>query len=203
MIIFKFNQEKRSEYRNLWKCTDDFFVAGIISRWDKQKDIDNLIGSISLVQKLNLSIKFVIVGKGLDNTNLELNTLINNFNIQTNNLILLGQTNDVQGILSSFDLKILSSRGEAFPNVLAEAMLCERNCISTRVGDVEEILNHTNWLVNKENSKELSEAILSAYSKWKNNNQLYINNGVSNRNYIISNFSISKMYNNYLNFWNK
>ena len=118
-------------------------------------------------------------------------------------MILLGQTNDVQGILSSFDLKILSSRGEAFPNVLAEAMLCERNCISTRVGDVEEILNHTNWLVNKENSKELSEAILSAYSKWKNNNQLYINNGVSNRNYIISNFSISKMYNNYLNFWNK
>jgi glycosyltransferase involved in cell wall biosynthesis len=200
-LEFKFNDDKRTFYRNKWKFKNDDFVVGIVARWDSQKDIKNLISAFSMLQEFNTFIKYVIVGNGLNESNADFLDLITSFRINRSNLILEGPTGDVQGVLCGFDLKVLSSRGEAFPNVLVEAMLCERNCLSTNVGDVSEILSNNNWIVDKENSRQLYLAIQSAYEKWKNRNVEYLTNGTSNRLHVVNNFSISKMYNNYTNFW--
>ena len=199
---FDFNQEKRKNLRNSWKVDNNDFLAGIVSRWDSQKDIHNLISAISIVQKNNNSIKYVIVGKNLDFENIDFANLLNKFNLDKSKLIILGQSNDVQSIYSAIDLLMLSSRGEAFPNVLAEAMLCERNCLSTNVGDVPQILSTNNLIVEKENSQEFANGIISAYNLWKNNTFDYYSNGKENRNYIKNNFSISNMYKNYVIAWN-
>jgi glycosyltransferase involved in cell wall biosynthesis len=78
---FEFNEEKRLSFRNYWSLGSDDFLAGIVSRWDSQKDIHNLISAISIVQRRNYSIKYVIVGKNLDYDNIDFVNLINKFNI--------------------------------------------------------------------------------------------------------------------------
>jgi hypothetical protein len=80
-------------------------------------------------------------------------------------------------------------------------MLCERNCLSTNVGDVPEILSTNNIIVEKENSQEFANGILSAYDLWNNSRVDYFNNGIKNRNYIKNRFSISNMYKNYQIAW--
>ena len=175
---------------------------GIVSRWDSQKDIGNLISAFSMLQGLSALIKFVIVGKGLTKENSDFLDLLTSFRIDMNNLILEGPINDVQGVLCGIDLKVLSSRGEAFPNVLVEAMLCERNCLSTNVGDVSDILCDNNWIVDKEDSRQLFLAMQSAFEKWNNERDSYVENGRLNRKHIINNFSVSRMYENYMSFWN-
>ena len=198
---FYFDKDKRLLYRNKWNCNDEDFIIGIVARWDSQKDIGNLLSAFSKLQVEDKPIKYVIVGSGLNESNGEFLNLIEFYGINRDNLILEGTTNDVQGVLCGFDLKVLSSRGEAFPNVLVEAMLCERNCLSTNVGDVTEILTSNNWVVDKENSQQFFIAIQSAYEKWKNDRYVYLENGSSNRLHIVNKFSISNMYNNYKNFW--
>jgi hypothetical protein len=73
----------------------------------------------------------------MDINNKELVNILESFSL-IDDFILFGQSNDINTILNGIDLNILSSRyGEAFPNVIAEAMLSETPCIATNVGDVK------------------------------------------------------------------
>lgn len=66
-------------------------------------------------------------------------------------VIFLPETRDIEQVYRIFDIFCLPSLGEAFPNVLAEAMLTENFCVASDVGDVSIILNH-NGLVCMPNS---------------------------------------------------
>jgi glycosyltransferase involved in cell wall biosynthesis len=63
-------------------------------------------------------------------------------------VITLGERRDMEALMASVDVFCLSShRGEAFPNVLGEAMSCEVVPVTTDVGDAARIVGETGYVV--------------------------------------------------------
>ena len=112
--------------------------------------------------------------------------------------ILFGQSNDINTILNGIDLNILSSRyGEAFPNVIAEAMLSETPCIATNVGDVETLISDTGWVIEPNNSEQLAKQIILCFEEYSNNNLKWNERSTNARIRIKDNVTIESMVNNY------
>jgi len=66
---------------------------------------------------------------------------------------------DFDLLLAAFDIATLSSsHGEAFPNVVAEAMACETPCVVTDSGDAGVIVGDTGFLVPTKNPEALTGA---------------------------------------------
>ena len=99
-----------------------------------------------------------MVGRGLDAANLKLQEQIAATNFP-DSFVLLGERSDPATCLDAMDVFVLSSRTEAFPMVLGEAMAMGVPCVSTDVGDAAILLGGTGELVPSRNSAALEEAI--------------------------------------------
>ena len=138
---------------------------GMVARYDKQKGHDILLRALKTIKDKKIEFNCFLIGKNIDHKNIELNFLIEKYNLKSN-LFLLGQKNNLQNIYNDLDIFVLSSiNGEGFPNVLIEAMACGTPCVATDVGDNNYIIKNTGWVVPPKNSKMLSEALESAISQ--------------------------------------
>ena len=178
----------------------DTFIIGYVGRYHPQKDIKNLIESLALLNK-EVSFNAILVGQNLDNNNQELVNIINKSKLD--DLVhLVGQKDDIPRFMNGIDLFVLSSRfGEAFPNVLNEAMACGTPCVTTNVGDSAVIVGDTGWVVPPNNPESLSNAITSAMQEKKSDHILWSQREINCKERIIKNFSLERMVNNYFNVW--
>jgi len=186
--------------RNLIGVSNSINLLGIVGRFDPLKDHQNLIKAIGLLKQSGIEFKCVFVGTKLTQNN----GLIIKWLTETgvvNNAILLGQRTDVPHLMNAFDLHILSSSSEAFPNVLPEAMACGTPCVSTNVGDSSLIVGDTGWMVEPGNPEELARAIMSALYEKENNPYKWKNRKIACRERIVENFSIERMVEKYNATW--
>ena len=79
--------------------------------------------------------KCLLIGEGMTSNNLKLVSRVRFYEL-TDNVILFGKSYEINKIINSIDLNILSSKKEAFPMVILEAMSSGIPCLSTNVGDV-------------------------------------------------------------------
>ena len=115
------------------------------------------------------------------------------------NIIFFGEKGNIPNILASSDLTVLTSAwGEGFPNVLGESLASGILCVSTDVGDSKLIINKYGFIVSPGSYEQISSAILKALSM-SYEERLAL--GVMARNYIEKNYSIDKVYNEYLNIY--
>lgn len=150
-------------------------IIAMVARFDVQKDHSNLIKAFSMLKNKGVNFHLVLVGTAMEKNNSELVQMINNSNlIIDDDVSLYGTCGNIPMLMNSIDIHVLSSLGEAFPNVLAESMACGTPCVSTDVGDAKEIVRNYGWIVPREEPKALSEAIESALyeltfepEKWK------------------------------------
>jgi glycosyltransferase involved in cell wall biosynthesis len=63
-------------------------------------------------------------------------------------------------VYNAMDALVSSSRSEAFPNAIGEAMACARPCVATDVGDVGRLLGETGWIVPPRDPQALARAML-------------------------------------------
>lgn len=151
---------------------DEAFTLGFVARWDPIKDHENLMHGLKLWRKQNPVITFnlVLVGYGCDSANTELIQLLNHYGL-TKRTYLLGQREDIAAIMNMLDLHVLSSKSEAFPNTIAEAMACGTPCLTTNVGDAAYIVGTTGWVVPPQSPTAISEGLQSAFSIITNDNR--------------------------------
>lgn len=125
---------------------DDAHVVGMVARWDPIKDHATFLEAAARVAAQDPRVRFVLCGEGISTANEELSMLVKHHDL-LDKVRLLGPRDDIATVFSAFDLHVLSSRSEAFPNVVAEAMACEVSCVVTDVGDASFIVGPTGWVV--------------------------------------------------------
>lgn len=118
-----------------------------IARFDPQKNHLGFLESFRLLVDKFPNAKLSLIGSGCDKYNYALTNKISTLNLESN-CILLGARSDVSELIKSFDYLVLPSLyGEAFPNVLGEAMASGVPCLATDVGDSKFIIGDTGFIV--------------------------------------------------------
>lgn len=133
-------------------------LIGLVGRWHPQKNHHGFIRAAELLRRRFADVHFLIVGSGCDPANRELVHWIGEAGL-TANVRLLGQRSDIPRLTAALDIASSSSVfGEAFPNVLGEAMACAVPCVTTDVGDSAHIVADTGRVVPAGNSPALAAA---------------------------------------------
>lgn len=156
---FRPDPAARARLRREWQVGEATTLLGMVGRFDPQKDHENLLQALEMVQRRGIDFRCVLVGDGMTPDNPALAGWIDARGLG-GRVLALGRRSDVPVVMSALDLLVLSSRyGEAFPNVLAEAMACGTPCVTTDVGDSAEIVGGTGWVVRPGSAEDLAVAI--------------------------------------------
>jgi glycosyltransferase involved in cell wall biosynthesis len=180
------------------------FIMSYVGRWHPQKDFMTLFRSLKILKNTFkvYNWKLLIAGYDLNKYNQDFYNLIKLNNLQKEVLI-VGQVYDVNQIYQNSDLNILSSSfGEAFPNVILEAMANGTPCVATDVGECQRIISNNGWCVPIKNPIKFALAIRNAFFLKKNNKKW--NKLKSNCEHSVNNrFSLNKMISNYHKLWER
>jgi glycosyltransferase involved in cell wall biosynthesis len=132
-------------------------VVGFVGRLDPLKNHAGFLEAAALVLQRLPGTHFILAGTGVVRGNPSLDPALST--LPSGNVHLLGPRTDMPRLMSAFDVFAMSSLGEAFPNVLGEAMLCGVPCIATDVGDCAEILGNGGTIVHPGDPAALAGAI--------------------------------------------
>lgn len=177
-------------------------LIGMVGRFNPQKDHANLLDALVILRDRSVAFRCVLVGTGLDTSNTEIVEWIAQRGLK-DHVQLLGQRNDIPHIMNALDLHVLPSAfGEAFPNVVAEAMACGTPCVVTDVGDAAYIVGDTGWVVPPRDASALAEAIAKALRDLMVSEQRSVWS-VRACSRIKEDFAIQQMVCNYTAVWNE
>lgn len=203
LSLFKINKDMRNEIRKELSLESERLLIGLVGRFNPQKDHKNLLQALPIVKNKYPSIMCLFVGPDMNVSNPILMEWIDSFDLREN-ILLLDQRNDVPAIMNALDIHVLPSAfGEAFPNVLNEAMACGIPCVTTDIGDASVIVGDTGWIVPAKDPKRLAEAIMEAFSEMKGLPHDWNFRKDRARNRVEMNFSVNAMILGYRKVWQK
>lgn len=133
-------------------------TIGCLGRFHRAKDHENFVRAAGIVARQHESARFLMVGRGLDTNNAQLQKWLNQTGY-ADRFVLLGEREDVPSCLAAMDFLCSSSRTEGFPNVVGEAMAMGLPCVVTDVGDAAMIVADTGVVVPREDSAALASGM--------------------------------------------
>lgn len=184
-----FDSDAKANARKAFGFPADKIIIGGLGRNHTDKDFSNFIQAASLVLKEQPDVVFALCGKNIP----ELSTILDEKNVHKS-FLLLPSTDRPLDYLSSLDIFVLSSRTEAFPNVVAEAMACGAAVVSTNVGDAAIIVGDEGIIVPAQDAEKLAKGMLELLEKDKENIKILKNNA---RKKIVETYSFDKMLQSY------
>jgi glycosyltransferase involved in cell wall biosynthesis len=195
------DHDARTRLRAELNLHDNQPVLGMVARYDAQKDHANLLEALAKSNTHSPRWVILLVGAGMTSANREITALAEQLGIK-DRLCLLGQRQDIPAIMNAIDIHILSSAyGEAFPNVLNEAMACGTPCITTNLGDAAHIVGDTGWVVPPRDPQALASALQSAMTELATDPAAWHRRQQRCRQRIVDNFSLARMAARYQNVW--
>jgi glycosyltransferase involved in cell wall biosynthesis len=153
----------RARTRSVLNIGADDVAVLHVARLHPTKGHETLMSAIDILQSRSSRCVFLLVGSGVEVANPFFQRWLDRAD-QTR-IRLLGERDDVPELFNAADIACLSSHGEAFPNVLGEAMAVGTPCVSTDVGDAAHIIGDTGLIVPPRSPHALAEAIGSLMSE--------------------------------------
>jgi N-acetyl-alpha-D-glucosaminyl L-malate synthase BshA len=164
-----------------------------VSNFRPVKRITDLVYAMSIVTKQEPDARLMLVGDGPDRHSVE--KLIESLGLHKN-VTLTGFRSDIPNLLRCSDIGVLCSETESAPLTLLEGMSTGLPMIATKVGGVNEIINHgkNGLLIPPKHPEELAQAILRLYKDLKLRRKL----GERARRTVIERYTAEKVVNQYL-----
>lgn len=136
---------------------DDDFLVATAGRLSPEKAQGDLIKAFAALPSGEQRVHLLVCGDGPLRDQLE--DQVRTSGVE--NVCFLGHRRDLDILMPGFDLFVLPSLTEGFPNVLLEAAACHVPIVATKVGGVPEIILHgeTGQLVEAGSVQQLSGAI--------------------------------------------
>lgn len=169
-------------------------LVGCAGRFHPLKDQSMLVDAVAKMVSSGMDAHLVLVGRGCESGG-EAEALRPSLG---DRLHLLDERRPLSPVLSGLDCLAMSSRGEGFPNVLAEAMACEVPCVTTDVGDAAEILGDPARVVPPKDSDAMANAITVLLQQ---TNDTRRDLGIAGRQRIAKRYRIGEIVRRYESLW--
>ena len=170
----------------------DTMLVGMVGRFDPQKDHRNFFDAAKIIASRNENVCFVLCGDGIDWKN---DSLVEMVDVTIRDRVhLLGRRMDMPRIYAALDVFVLSSAGEAFPNVVGEAMACGLPCVVTDVGDARLIVDGAGIAISPGDSMALARGIQTMLDMPEDE---WFSLGIRSRRRMCHNFGVMSMSQKY------
>ena len=187
----RFKPRDKNAIRQTLSIPLDAIVIGSVGRLVAVKDFPTLIEAFA---KLDTSSKLhlVLVGDGTERKSLE--SLVSQKDL-TDRVTFTGRRDDVNEVVSCFDLFVLPSLSEGLSNTLLEAMSCGIPVLGSNVGGNPEIIDpdHSGYLFDVGNTEQLRELLQGIINDPEKLQTL----STTTRHHILDNHSLKNMVSNY------
>jgi len=162
--------------------------VAMVANLNSHKRHGDVLDAVSLIVKQRPRFKLVLFGDGAERASIERSLHEKGL---TNSVVLAGAQKDAAKFLSGFDLTVLASSKESFPNALLESMVRGIPVVATRVGGIPELVREgiDGILVESGSPEQLAAAMLELLDK----PQLRQRMGDAARNRVLNRFSVKGM----------
>lgn len=193
---FRVDRASGDKIRKDLQIPDSAFVIGHVARYHPMKGHDILLNAAKKILNTHKDLHFILVGKGISLNNSYFKEQVNDQ--FSSRIHLLGERNDIPGIMNSFNVFCSSSVwGEGWPNVIGEALACGVPCLTTDVGDSKLIVDDYGIVVPPDDLT----AFVKGLEKLIQSSSGYLEKiGFEGREHIKKNFDITKISRVYADF---
>jgi glycosyltransferase involved in cell wall biosynthesis len=159
MEKFRPDSHARARLASAFGIDGDKPVIAMVARLHPMKSQETLITAFRTVLNRGVGARLLLVGEGVETPPASIRELI--ATLPEGSVTLSDHRTDTEAWLPGVDVFALSSRwGEAFPNVLGEAMAAGVPCAATNVGDSAIIIGETGAVAPPGDPSALAEALL-------------------------------------------
>lgn len=174
-------------------------VIGHLGRADPLKDHPSLLEAFAMLAVDRPDVWLLMAGAGLERGEPYFDALLDGHPF-ADRIVGVGRRDDIRAVMNAMDVFVLSSAGEAFPNVVAEAMACAVPCVVTDVGDAALILDGTGWVVPPLAPETLAQALGTAIDEPASERA---RRGETARASVLGRFGLDRMVSAYRTLWHQ
>ena len=186
--VFFPNGVARENIRSVLGIKKDEILVGAVGRLDEIKDFDVFLSVAVRLVDLDKRYTFVLIGSGTPSQESVVTKSIEKKRLRAH-VQRIPETNAIADYFNAMDVYCSCSRGEGFPNTVAEAMACGVPCVVTKAGDSEIIIGDTGVAVDPGDDEALMRGVVRMTEVRTSNDQI----SVSIRHRITSRYSLSQL----------
>ena len=162
---FRPDPDAGAKIRTEWGVAADEKLVGLVGRFETKKDYGTFLRAAALAALAQADLRFVCVGGRSAASRGSLLAEARRLGL-ADRVIWVDFRQDMPAVYGALDVATLtSSRGEGFPNIVAEAMACGLPCVVTNVGDAALIVGDLGWIVPPRNPRALADAWIAALAQ--------------------------------------